>query len=148
MATGAYQLRLHLPFHPFDHLGSKDVGRRDTRLRRRFDWNPATYDGISLLGTGICRRRGIPPLPCRSFRSEDRTEGTSSSDSTSRQRDGGRMGLVKEDGGSRQLKRKGALYALKEMILGLSGSDYRPAGGQYRKLVEKMEELFFSVSSN
>lgn len=55
--------------------------------------------------------------------------------------------MVEGEKGSRKLKRKGALYALKSMIVKLSGSDSRPVG-QYRKFVEKVDEVFFSVSSS
>lgn len=138
MATASAQLHLHLAADFFDRLGSKDVTRRirGPRLRPRFDRNPATYDGLSFLGPGICRRRAIPPLPCRSFRSEN-----------SREESDGRMAVVKDERESRQLKRKGALYAFKSMLVRLSGSDSRPAG-QYRKYAEKTEEIFFSVSSS
>ncbi|CAL9771654.1 unnamed protein product [Musa acuminata subsp. burmannicoides] len=134
MATASAQLHLHLAADFFDHLGSKDVTRRirGPRLRLRFDRNPATYDGLSFLGPRICRQRAIPPLPCRSFRSENNGEESD-----------GRMAVVKEERESRQLKRKGALYSFKSMLVRLSGSDSRPAG-QYRKYVEKTEEIFFS----
>ncbi|RWW17133.1 hypothetical protein BHE74_00005773 [Ensete ventricosum] len=137
MAAASAKLHLHLAADFFDHLVSKDVTRRirGPRLRLRFDRNPATYDGLSFLGPGIFRRRAIPSLPCRSFRSGNSGEASD-----------GRMAVVKDERESRQLKRKGALYAFKSMLVRLSGSDSRPAG-QYRKYVEKTEEIFFSVSS-
>lgn len=145
MATGA--VHLHISPHPFNHLGSRDVARRDRgpRLRHCFDRNTATYDGISFLGPGICCRRAIPPFLCRSYRSENRGDETSSSDSPSPEGDS-RTVVVKDESESRQLKRKGPLYSLKSMLLRLSGSDSRLVG-QNRKLVEKVEEIFFSVSS-
>ncbi|URE20144.1 chlorophyll(ide) b reductase [Musa troglodytarum] len=145
MAAGA--AHLHISPHPFNHLGSRDVARRDhgPRLRHCFDRNTATYDGISFLGPGICRRRAIPPFLCRSFRSENRGEETASSDSPSPEGDG-RTVVVKDESESRQLKRKGPLYSLKSMLLRLSGSDSRPVA-QNRKLVEKVEEIFFSFAT-
>ncbi|CAL9773235.1 unnamed protein product [Musa acuminata subsp. burmannicoides] len=145
MATGA--AHLHISPHPFNHLGSRDVARRDhgPRLRHCFDRNTATYDGISFLGPGICRRRAIPPFLCRSYRSENRGDETSSSDSPSPEGDG-RTVVVKDESESRQLKRKGPLYSLKSMLLRLSGSDSGPVG-QNRKLVEKVEEIFFSFAT-
>lgn len=146
MAAAAH---LHLPRHPFDLLSSKDVVRCDSgvyRPRPRFYRNPVTYDGISLFGTGLFRRRGVQLFPCHSFRSDNRGEETSSSELPSEDRDS-RMLVVEDEKGSRKLKRKGALYALKSMIVKLSGSDSRPVG-QYRKFVEKVEEVFFSVSSS
>lgn len=146
MAAAAH---LHLPGRPFDLLISKDVARCDSggfRPRPRFYRNPATYDGISFLGPGLCRRRLIRPFPCHSFRSDNRGQETSSSELPSEDRDS-RMLMVEDEKGSRKLKRKGALYALKSMIVKLSGSDSRPVG-QYRKFMEKVDEVFFSVSSS
>ncbi|XP_042454306.1 probable chlorophyll(ide) b reductase NYC1, chloroplastic [Zingiber officinale] len=145
MAAAAH---LHLPRHPFDLLSSKDVVRCDSgvyRPRPRFYRNPVTYDGISFFGTGLFRRRGVQLFPCHSFRSDNRGEETSSSELPSEDRDS-RMLVVEDEKGSRKLKRKGALYALKSMIVKLSGSDSRPVG-QYRKFVEKVEEVFFSCAT-
>ncbi|RWW24532.1 hypothetical protein GW17_00011178 [Ensete ventricosum] len=148
LAMAAGVAHLHISPHPFNHLGSRDVARRDhgPRPRHCFDRNTATYDGISFLGPGICLQRAIPPFLCRSLRSENRGEETSSSDSPSPEGDG-RTVVVKDERETRKLKRKGPLYSLKSMLLRLSGSDSRPVG-QNRKLVEKAEEIFFTVSSS
>ncbi|XP_008795044.2 probable chlorophyll(ide) b reductase NYC1, chloroplastic isoform X1 [Phoenix dactylifera] len=135
MATGVAKLQLSA--HPFNHLGSRDLSRSDHRLRLRSDShrNPATFDGVSFLGPLLCRRRGIPPLSCRSFRSENGGESSSERD--------GKGKVVPEERASLCSKREGALYSLKSLLVRVSGGRAGP-GGQYRKAVEKAEAIFFS----
>lgn len=68
---------------------------------------------------------------CRAFRSEEGESSGSSSESSN--------GEVK--------KRKGPLYSVKSMLVRVSGSKVKEVEGEYRKAVEKAEEIFFSVSS-
>ncbi|XP_072983860.1 probable chlorophyll(ide) b reductase NYC1, chloroplastic [Typha latifolia] len=83
------------------------------------------------------RRRGLPTLTCRSFRSEGGGGGEGESESEG----GGR-----KKNGSVNLKRKGALYSLKSIILGVSGSK-SVYEGQYKKAVERAEEIFFASAT-
>lgn len=72
-------------------------------------------------------------LRCRAFRSE----GESSSSE-----DGGK------EKGSMEMKRKGPLYSAKSLMVRVLGkSRVEVQGSEYRKAVEKAEELFFSVST-
>ena len=70
---------------------------------------------------------------CRAFRSEERE--SSSSDNSNGEK----------EKGSIEIKRKGPLYSVKSLLVRVLGSQVQ-VHGEYKKAVEKAEEVFFSVS--
>nr|CAD1822307.1 unnamed protein product [Ananas comosus var. bracteatus] len=103
---------------------------RGLELRRGLHRSPA------IVGGGVSFSR---PLMCRSFRSENGGESSSEGD-------GGRREVVVESGSPSSKKKKGALYALKSLLVGALGakSGYE---GHYKKAVERAEEIFFSIAT-
>ncbi|OAY73494.1 putative chlorophyll(ide) b reductase NYC1, chloroplastic [Ananas comosus] len=103
---------------------------RGLELRRGPRRSPA------IVGGGVSFSR---PLMCRSFRSENGGESSSEGD-------GGRREVVVESGSPSSKKKKGALYALKSLLVGALGakSGYE---GHYKKAVERAEEIFFSIAT-
>lgn len=75
---------------------------------------------------------------CRAFQSEDSESSSSSSNSNSESNCNGEIEMKK--------KRKGPLYSVKSMLVRALGSRKVEVEGEYRKAVEKAEEIFFSVS--
>lgn len=84
-------------------------------------------------------------IPCKSFRSEN---GRDSSTSNRDHRTGDSAAEEKcSSSSSSPSKRKGVLYSLKSLLVRISGAESLPEG-PYRMIVEKTEEIFFSVSTH
>ncbi|KAJ0986318.1 hypothetical protein J5N97_004674 [Dioscorea zingiberensis] len=115
--------KLQISVQSFYHPSSIDfsIPNWNSRPHPNSGPNPVRRDGVSSYRWWR-HRQPLSPMRCRSFKSEE------------------------EETGRVPLKRKGPLYSLKSLIRKVSGMPSQ-TDGQYRKAVEKVEEIFFSIAT-
>ncbi|PKU79290.1 probable chlorophyll(ide) b reductase NYC1, chloroplastic [Dendrobium catenatum] len=130
---------VNLSVTSLEYVGGISLPRVDQCRRLR---HLGAIEGVA---SSLCslrvRRKRIGLLPCKAFGSED-GRGSSTGDGD------GNTGGVEEKSYvfSSKAKRKGPLYSLKSLLVRISGVK-SPPEGPYRKIVEKAEDIFFSVST-